>query len=86
MTPANGSPSRSSAMEMQKWGIPWRKLVVPSSGSMTQRFEVSVPTTTPLSSINRPYAGRALVNSRCSTDSAFLSALLTKSAGPFLET
>ena len=32
MTAATISPARSSAMEMQKWGRPCRKLVVPSSG------------------------------------------------------
>ncbi len=43
MTPANGSPSRSSAIEMAKCGMPCRKLVVPSSGSTIQRLDVSLP-------------------------------------------
>ena len=38
MTPATSWPSRSSASETAKSGMPWRKLVVPSSGSTIQRL------------------------------------------------
>ena len=36
---------------MQNSGIEWRKLVVPSSGSTTQRWLLSEPSISPLSSI-----------------------------------
>ena len=37
------APSRSSAIETAKCGMPWRKLVVPSSGSTIHRWLLSVP-------------------------------------------
>ncbi len=37
MTPATSWPCRSSAIEIEKTGMPCRKLVVPSSGSTIQR-------------------------------------------------
>ena len=43
MTPATSWPSRSRPSEIAKSGMPWRKLVVPSSGSMIQRWRLSVP-------------------------------------------
>src|SRR5580698_6937018 len=42
MTPATRWPLCSSAMETQKTGKPWAKLVVPSSGSTYQRVAASV--------------------------------------------
>ena len=57
------TPSRSRPIEMAKCGIPCRKLVVPSSGSTTQRWLLSAPSRTPPSSPRKPYPGRALISS-----------------------
>ena len=43
-------PSRSSAIEIAKCGMPCRKFVVPSIGSMMKRCVLSGPSTTPPSS------------------------------------
>ena len=53
-TPPTIWPSRTSPTEMAKMGSPWRKLVVPSSGSMYQVWLLSEPSTTPSSSITKP--------------------------------
>src|SRR5437764_13434780 len=80
------SPSRSSAIEIAKCGIPCRKLVVPSSGSTIQRWRGSVPSTSPPSSNRRPWPGRARCSSFRSVRSAFRSAVETNSPGPLIET
>src|SRR5690348_6032371 len=67
---------------MEKCGTPWRKLVVPSSGSTIQRGLSGLPSISPLSSSSIPQSGRALRSSSTIVCSARLSAIETKSAGP----
>src|SRR6059058_4457925 len=69
-------------MEIEKWGTPWRKLVVPSSGSTIHRGLSGLPAIAPPSSSSIPQSGRALRNSSTIVASARLSAIETKSAGP----
>ncbi len=88
MTPATTSV-RSSATrfsmptEIAQCGMPWRKLVVPSSGSTTQRHSQSFSPCAPLSSIRNAKPGRARASSALSACSALRSACETKSPGPF---
>jgi hypothetical protein len=70
MTAATICPCRSSAIEVAKIGMPCRKLVVPSSGSMMPAMLAVLPSTSPLSSITRPKVGRALVSSARTISSA----------------
>src|SRR5687767_13888218 len=62
--------------------MPCRKLLVPSSGSMTQRGLAGSPSITPPSSSTKPQSGRAARSSSQSVRSAAWSALETKSDGP----
>ncbi len=48
-TPNRVSPSAAKAMDVQKHGRLWAKLVVPSNGSIIQRHE-ELPATCPVSS------------------------------------
>src|SRR3712207_630981 len=68
---------------MAQCGMPWRKLVVPSSGSTTHRHSQSSPPLVPLSSMRKAKPGRARDSSRRSVSSAKVSAWDTKSPGPF---
>ncbi len=77
---------RSNATVQQKSGLPCMKFIVPSSGSIIQRWLSSSPFTMPVSSVKKPYLGRALFNSSINICTAFKSAAVTKSLVPFLET
>ena len=52
--PATMTPSRSSAIDTAKCGMPCRKFVVPSSGSTIQRCVLSLPGCAPPSSPRNP--------------------------------
>ena len=52
-----------TAIEIAKCGMPWRKLLVPSSGSMIQRGLFGSPSIVPPSSSTKPQSGRAASNS-----------------------
>src|SRR5579884_2329839 len=69
-------------MEIEKCGIPWRKLVVPSSGSTIHLGLAGSPSISPPSASSIPQSGRALRSSSTIVCSARLSAMETKSAGP----
>src|SRR6187399_2571057 len=62
--------------------MPWRKLLVPSSGSMIHRGLVGSPSIVPPSSSSKPQSGRATRSSSHSVRSDAWSALETKSEGP----
>src|SRR5688500_11814917 len=62
--------------------MPWRKLLVPSSGSTMTRGLPASPGSSPPSSMRKPQSGRATRNSSHKVRSATWSALETKSAGP----
>src|SRR5688572_10242987 len=81
----SGRPSgrfSSTAIEIEKCGMPCRKFVVPSRGSTSQRGLDGLPSISPLSSARTPQSGRALRSSSRIVCSARLSAMETKSAGP----
>src|SRR5690606_24232684 len=67
---------------MAKCGRPWRKLLVPSSGSMIHRGLEGSPSIVPPSSSTKPQSGRAARSSSHKVRSAAWSALDTKSDGP----
>ena len=79
------SPFFSNAIEIAKCGIPCIKFEVPSIGSMTQLNSLSF-FLSPDSSAIKPYLGLAFSSSSIMIFSTFLSVLVTKSPGPFLET
>ena len=69
-------------MEMAKCGMPCRKFVVPSIGSIIQTGASSSPATCPPSSMIKPHPGRAFSSSSRKIRSAVMSACDTKSAAP----
>ncbi len=73
----------STPMLMAQCGMPCRKLVVPSSGSTTQRYSQASAPPSPPSSPRKPKAGRARERSPRSTSSARRSASENEIPGPF---
>ena len=51
--PLNNSSFDLRAIEIAKWGIPCKKLVVPSIGSIIQVFSLSLFLITPVSSVKK---------------------------------
>ena len=79
------SPFFSSPIDIAKCGMPCMKFVVPSIGSIIQVYSLLFSAVPP-SSANILNPGLAFSNSSIIICSTFLSVLVTKSPGPFLET
>ena len=70
------------AKEIAKWGIPCKKFVVPSIGSIIQTLSTSAFFKIPDSSVIKENFFFDLESSSISISSALLSVLVTKSLGP----
>ena len=66
--------------------MPFMKFVVPSIGSITQKFSLSSFLIKPLSSVKKEYFFFDLDSSLTNISSTFLSEFVTKFFGPFTET
>ena len=55
ITPETISLSKTKPTEIQKWGMPFIKFVVPSIGSITQKLSLSSFLIKPLSSVKKEY-------------------------------